>query len=257
VQQVESSASRIRQQGSARDNEGAQGPEASVHAGGATRQPANQGRTPVRERILDTRRQAQDGDARNVINACQMGNTETRAVVGHHPRRGGRYDSREDCSPTPEPPGTRVFSREIRTMSFQRRRARMPAVLSGGGARSCQPSSSVAARGCPLSAPVKAVRGCRSSPPMAGADAVLSTQAVARGQPPPRALPSSIRCTSRPAAVPSSIPKLALAPLGMRLRCGRPAAARHLHLPQRACAEGRCCGLRDGRKRVGRRRRRA
>jgi hypothetical protein len=55
VQQAESSASRIRQQGSARDDGGAQGPEVSVHAGGATGQPANQGRTPVRERILDTR----------------------------------------------------------------------------------------------------------------------------------------------------------------------------------------------------------
>jgi hypothetical protein len=32
--------------------------------------------------------------------------------------RGGRYDSREDRSPTLEPPGTRVFSREIRTVSF-------------------------------------------------------------------------------------------------------------------------------------------
>jgi hypothetical protein len=41
-----------------------------------------------------------------------------RAVVGYHPRQGGRYDSREDRSPTPEPPGTRVFSREIRTASF-------------------------------------------------------------------------------------------------------------------------------------------
>jgi hypothetical protein len=28
------------------------------------------------------------------------------------------YDSRENCSPTPEPPGTRVFSREIRTANF-------------------------------------------------------------------------------------------------------------------------------------------
>jgi hypothetical protein len=36
VQQAESSASRIRQQGSTRDNGGAQGPEALVHAGGAT-----------------------------------------------------------------------------------------------------------------------------------------------------------------------------------------------------------------------------
>jgi hypothetical protein len=110
VQQVESLASRIRQQGSARDDDDAQGPEASVHAGRAPGQPANQGRTPVRERILDTRGQAQDGDVRNVINARRTGNTEARAAVGCHPRWGGRYDSREDRSPTPEPPGTRVFS---------------------------------------------------------------------------------------------------------------------------------------------------
>jgi hypothetical protein len=93
MQWAESSASRIRQQGSARDDGGAQGPEASVHAGGAAEQPANQGRTPVRERILDTRRQTQDGDARNVINAQRTGNTETRAAAGYHPWRGGRYDS--------------------------------------------------------------------------------------------------------------------------------------------------------------------
>jgi hypothetical protein len=45
VQQDESSASRIRQQGSARDDGGAQGPEASVHAGGAAERPASPGRT--------------------------------------------------------------------------------------------------------------------------------------------------------------------------------------------------------------------
>jgi hypothetical protein len=73
---------------------------------------------PAKERLLDTRGQAQDGDACNVINARRTGNTETRATVGYHPRRGGRYDSREDRSPTPEPPRTRVFSREIRTASF-------------------------------------------------------------------------------------------------------------------------------------------
>jgi hypothetical protein len=50
-----------------------------------------------------------------------MGNTEARAVVGYHPRRGERYDSREDRSPTPEPPGTRVFIQEIRTTSFPQR----------------------------------------------------------------------------------------------------------------------------------------
>jgi hypothetical protein len=54
VQQAESSMSRIRQQGSAWDNSGARGQEGFVHAGGAAGQPANQGRTPVRERILDT-----------------------------------------------------------------------------------------------------------------------------------------------------------------------------------------------------------
>jgi hypothetical protein len=75
----------------------------------------------VKERILDTRGQAQDGDARNVINARRTGNAETRAAAGYHPRRGGRYDSREDRSPTPEPPGTDVFSREIRTTSFPQR----------------------------------------------------------------------------------------------------------------------------------------
>jgi hypothetical protein len=118
VQQAESSASRIRQQGSARDDKGAQGPEALVHAGGVTGQPANQGQTPVRERILDTRGQAQDGDARNVINTQRTSNAEAWATADCHPWRGGRYDSREDRSPTPEPPGTRVFSREIRTASF-------------------------------------------------------------------------------------------------------------------------------------------
>jgi hypothetical protein len=92
-----------------------------VHTGGAAERPANPGRTPARERLLDTRGQAQDGNARNVINARRTGNAETRATAGYHPRRGGRYDSREDRSPTPEPPGTRVFIREIRTASFPQR----------------------------------------------------------------------------------------------------------------------------------------
>jgi hypothetical protein len=118
VQQVESSASRIRQHESARDDGGAQGPEPSVHAGGVAERPANPGRTPAKERLLDTCGQAQDGDARNVINTRRAGNAETRAAAGYHPRQGGRYDSREDRSLTPEPPGTRVFSREIRTANF-------------------------------------------------------------------------------------------------------------------------------------------
>jgi hypothetical protein len=32
---------------------------------------------------------------------------------GYHPRRGGRYDSGEDQSPSPEPPGPQAFSRAI------------------------------------------------------------------------------------------------------------------------------------------------
>jgi hypothetical protein len=91
----------------------------SLRKSGVT--PANSGRTPAKERLLDTRGQAQDGEARNVINARRTGNTETHVTVSYHPRRGGRYDSREDRSPTPEPPGTRVFSREIRTASFPQR----------------------------------------------------------------------------------------------------------------------------------------
>jgi hypothetical protein len=49
IQQAESSASRIRQQGDARNDGGAQGPEPSVHAGRATEHPANPGRTPAKE----------------------------------------------------------------------------------------------------------------------------------------------------------------------------------------------------------------
>jgi hypothetical protein len=73
------------------------------------------------KRLLDTRGQARDGDARNVINARRTSKAEVQAAAGYHPRRGGRYDSDEDCSPTPEPPGTRVFSREIRVAAFPQR----------------------------------------------------------------------------------------------------------------------------------------
>jgi hypothetical protein len=121
VQQAESLASRIRQQGSARDDGGAQGPEPSVRVGGAVERPANPGRTPAKDRLLDTRGQARDGDARNVINARRTSKAEARAAAGYQPRRGGRYDCDEDRSPTPEPPGTRVFSREIRMATFPQR----------------------------------------------------------------------------------------------------------------------------------------
>jgi hypothetical protein len=40
---------------------------------------------------------------------------------GYHPRRGGRYDSGEDQSPSPEPPGPQAFSRAIRRAPFSTR----------------------------------------------------------------------------------------------------------------------------------------
>jgi hypothetical protein len=40
---------------------------------------------------------------------------------GYHPRRGGRYDSGEDQSPSPEPPGPRAFSQAIRRAPFPTR----------------------------------------------------------------------------------------------------------------------------------------
>jgi hypothetical protein len=40
---------------------------------------------------------------------------------GYHPRRGGRCNSEEDRSPSPESPGPRVFSRAIRRATFPAR----------------------------------------------------------------------------------------------------------------------------------------
>jgi hypothetical protein len=40
---------------------------------------------------------------------------------GYHPRREGRYDSEEDRSPSPEPPGPQAFSRAIRRAPFPTR----------------------------------------------------------------------------------------------------------------------------------------
>jgi hypothetical protein len=46
---------------------------------------------------------------------------EEKVRRGYHPRRGGRYDSEEDQSPSHEPPGPRVFSRAIRRAPFPAR----------------------------------------------------------------------------------------------------------------------------------------
>jgi hypothetical protein len=37
---------------------------------------------------------------------------------GYHPKRGGRYDSEEDRSPSPEPPGSQAFSQAIGRAPF-------------------------------------------------------------------------------------------------------------------------------------------
>ena len=65
---------------------------------------------PVKERLQGTRGRADDGDARNIINGKK-----------YNPRRGGRIDPEHDRVVSPEPPGTHVFSREIRTAPFPQR----------------------------------------------------------------------------------------------------------------------------------------
>jgi hypothetical protein len=46
---------------------------------------------------------------------------DERVRRGYHPRRGGCYDSGEDRSPSPEPPGPQAFSRAIRRAPFPTR----------------------------------------------------------------------------------------------------------------------------------------
>jgi hypothetical protein len=46
---------------------------------------------------------------------------DERVRRGYHPRRGERYDSGEDRSPSPEPPGPQAFSRAIRRAPFPTR----------------------------------------------------------------------------------------------------------------------------------------
>jgi hypothetical protein len=46
---------------------------------------------------------------------------DERVRRGYNPRRGGRYDSGEDRSPSPEPPGPQAFSRAIRRAPFPTR----------------------------------------------------------------------------------------------------------------------------------------
>jgi hypothetical protein len=76
--------------------------EASVHT-----EPTRD-ETPIARDRLDDDQLRRDHRAR----------LEEKERRGYHPRRGGRYDSEEDRSPSPEPPGPRVFSRAIRRAPF-------------------------------------------------------------------------------------------------------------------------------------------
>jgi hypothetical protein len=79
--------------------------EASVHTG------RTRDRTPAAPDRLNDEHHRRDRRAR----------LKEKVRRGYHPRRGGRYDSEEDRSPSPEPPGPRVFSRAIRRAPFPTR----------------------------------------------------------------------------------------------------------------------------------------
>ena len=131
VQHAESSASRMRSKGPEQPGGTArQDHEASVHGppGGKGKAAIAPGakapsvhdrirKTPAKERLHDTRRHTSDGDARYIINSRK-----------YTPRRGGRFNPEHDRGEAPEPPGTRVFSREIRIASFPPR-FRQPTTL--------------------------------------------------------------------------------------------------------------------------------
>jgi hypothetical protein len=79
-----------------------------THTGGLGPHRAHGDGMPAAPDRLGSEQRRHDGRAR----------LEERVCRGYHPRRGGRYDSKEDRSPSPEPPGPRVFSRAIRRAPF-------------------------------------------------------------------------------------------------------------------------------------------
>jgi hypothetical protein len=81
--------------------------EASVHPERAQRNKA----VSIRERIIDNHEPRDACD--NIIERRSHKHGDG-AARGYHEHRGGRYDSSEDRSPSPEPPGPRVFSKAIR-----------------------------------------------------------------------------------------------------------------------------------------------
>jgi len=116
VQQAKSSASRmhsVKAGGAAQQDR-----EASVHtrAAGGAKVPMVHDRVKLTPATRGNAHDgdAHDGDAHNILDQKKKDG----AIHGYHPRCGGRYDSKEDRSPPPEPPGSRVFSREIRVAPF-------------------------------------------------------------------------------------------------------------------------------------------
>ena len=121
VQQAESSASRVHSAASAKAGGTAQQDhEATVHVplGGKgkaavvddAKAPSVHDRIkrpPVKERRYDARGRTDDGDTRNIINGKK-----------YTPRHCYRFDPEHNRGVSPEPPGTCVFSREIRTAPF-------------------------------------------------------------------------------------------------------------------------------------------
>jgi hypothetical protein len=79
--------------------------EASVHTG------RTRDATPAAPGRLGNKHHRRDSRAR----------FDEKVRRGYHPRCGGRYDSGEDRSPSPEPPGPQAFSRAIRRASFPTR----------------------------------------------------------------------------------------------------------------------------------------
>jgi hypothetical protein len=81
----------------------------------------------VREASVHTRRTrdatpAAPGRLGNEHHRCdRRAHLDEKVQRGYHPRRGGRYNSGEDRSPSPEPPGPQAFSWAIRRAPFPTR----------------------------------------------------------------------------------------------------------------------------------------
>ena len=117
VQQAESSASRRREDASKQPSVHDRLRAPSVH---------DRLRAPSVHDRLDDQREAQNG---HHMGSRRRHHDHDGAARGYQLHRGGRYDSGEDRSPSPGPPGPRVFSKAIRSARFLTR-FRQPTNLS-------------------------------------------------------------------------------------------------------------------------------